>query len=90
MYPGQLLTLLFAVLFPAVSFASVADQEPVDAPFTLEDNPIRLRAEINGQPATVVRFHSAQKFFARLIAAACELLSPPQRRTTTDIPWRPK
>jgi hypothetical protein len=54
MYPRQLLTLLFAVLFPAVSFASVADQEPVDAPFTLQDNLIRLRAEIDGQPATVV------------------------------------
>jgi hypothetical protein len=54
MYPRQLLTLLFAVLFPAVSFASVADQEPVDVPFTLQDNLIRLSAEIDGQPATVV------------------------------------
>jgi hypothetical protein len=54
MHSRPLLALLFAVLLPLVSSAGVRDQEPVNAPFILQDNLIRLTAQIDGQPATVI------------------------------------
>jgi hypothetical protein len=54
MYSRQLLALLFAVIVPSITSAGVPVQKPVDAPFTLQDNLIRLPAQIDGMLATAV------------------------------------
>jgi hypothetical protein len=54
MYSRQLLALLFAVIVPSITSAGVPVQKRVDVPFTLQDNLIRLPAQIDGVLATAV------------------------------------
>jgi Aspartyl protease len=54
MYSRPLIAFLLALLLSSVSSAGSPDGEAVETGFILQDNLVRLPAQIDGQPATVV------------------------------------